>query len=323
MTDIGEAVAVSVPAPDDCPFCNSEEDDPQYKELTFENDSAILARNCGGMPSKTLPNPEAEKTYEIYERYWVDEDKSKICFNAHHVIPGNAAFAKAYDLRKWLSGKNVVKKIFYDKAINEEVRKHPVARREAKRRKLVEEKYPAKVIVGPPDAVVTYRTVAKRKAIHRENTIDEKHVTGAVDFDINSQKNGIWLPSNNAIADWEKIKNVLAEDMDGEENTFALCYAYNAMKSTGVQFHDSHEAYSEAVLEELKKLAVEVRKLALYCHEHEGSQANENQGKPYPAPKTLPSAIYRLGRSVARRLDVKSVTPAKPWVTSELALQWE
>ena len=98
------------------------------------------------------------------------------------------------------------------------------------------------------------------------------------------------------------------------------CYVSLTCQLVELYLHDAHSDYSDAVTQKLKELDVEITKLALACREHEGSQANDNDGGPYPAPQRLAGALYKLANELSKRLDVDKVTPAHPWITSELAM---
>ena len=327
MTDIGEAVSVLLggPAKDECPFCDAEEEEPELEEKEIINDSAQLARNSGGMPRRRTANPDCDKDYHIFDKYWVSNATSRIAFNAHHLIPGNASLAKSKPIRKWMAGTTVVKKKFYDSVIELQVAKSPESKQASNRAALVKKKYKTEKLLGPIDAVITYRTVGKKKAIHRDNTVATEHVTGQIDYDQNGVQNNAWLPSNNAIADWGAVKSAPATDEDGNADSFNACYAYNTMMATGWQFHDAHPAYSTEVKNRLNGLEMEVKKLANGCIDHEESQANENDGKPFPAPHRLTGALYRLSSCFKKRLkvDIESgKTPKSPWLTSDLSEQW-
>lgn len=320
MTEIAEAVAVLLgeTGKDECPFCGSKEPQPGFETLELTNDSALLAKSMG-RPSYRVKNPDAEQDYDIFDTYWVSDSVSKICLNAHHILPGNASVAKCPEIRKWMAGKTVFKKKFYDSEISRKVKKVESGKRDATRANLVAKKYETK-LVGDPETEIAFSTIPGRKPVVRENTVNSQHVTGTVDFDVNHTRNGIWLPSNNAIADWSDIKGKNAEDLNGDDGPFAECYAFNCMEATGYQFHDAHPDYSDAVVQKLKELEIEVNKFAIECQEHTDSQANKNGGAPYPAPRPLAGAIYKLAGELARKLKIEEdVTPTAPWITSQLS----
>jgi A nuclease family of the HNH/ENDO VII superfamily with conserved AHH len=110
MTDIGEAIAVSIGSDpsESCFFCqqkpkaenlkNDEQADPDtpanetessVPENDLHNDASKLGKNIGGQPEWTIKCPETD-------------EPTKVMTAAHHCIPGNASFAKATNLHKFI-----------------------------------------------------------------------------------------------------------------------------------------------------------------------------------------------------------------------------
>jgi hypothetical protein len=317
---IGEAVAVLTVSDDGppCPFCASKaSDQPEKKELV--NDSAKLADNMGGMPGKTMRHPIAD--FDVGEAYYVTDNISRICMNAHHVIPGNAALAMSTPVMKWLAGTTTVRKVFYDNAIKMKVKKIKASGRDAKRAALVAEKYPDYVVHGDPDQKVIFSTTAGRAGIARTKTVSENLVTGQVDFDINDAKNGEWLPSNNAVVGWSDMSTEKARDFTGRgpEQPFQLAYARHAMRVTKRQFHDAHEVYSDSVKDKLDEIALELDKLSQQCLTHENTPSKAPDG-PFPAPQRLAAALFKLADLIRNEhLILKSGPPSSSWLTSDLS----
>lgn len=321
MSEIGEAVAVLM-GTDDCPFCSSQTSEQKNETLTLENNSSKLATNLGRC-EHVIDNPEPlpGESYLIFTKYWISQEESKVCMNAHHILPGNASLAKCPAILKWLAGTTIIQKKFYDQEITKQAKEVSAVEEDETRADLIKEKYPDYCLIGDPGMTVAFSSEAGRKAVYREKKVEAKHVTGCVDFDINHRNNGIWLPSNNAIAHWAETKNKQATDFWGDTGPFAECYALVCMDKTGVQFHDAHPDYSDAVVQKLKEFDVEVTRLANACIKHENSQARANNGKPFPAPKNLGKALYKLAQELSKRLVFdEGGAPARPWVTSELAL---
>jgi len=318
VTDIGEAVAVMIATESEgnCPFCDSKSE-PKEEELEIVNDSAKLSKNMGGMSKTTTRNPDADEDYYIFDQYWCDNDESYIGLNAHHIIPGNASLAECPEILKWFAGTVYVTKKFHDKKLEKEVACIPAAKQHATFEKKVLEKYKNEELYGDAEMSVVYSVNEGSKAIFRKKVVSENHVFGKVEYDVNDLRNGIWLPSSNAIAGWAEVKNVKSRNIEGDETSFAEAYAFNTMAATGKQFHDAHPAYSEKIIEKLKGLDVKVGKLAKACHEHD---SDSKEGGPYPAPARLDMALHKLSESFSKRLTIAEKKPTKPWVTSTLAL---
>lgn len=317
---IGEAVAVLTVSDDGppCPFCASKASD-QFEKKELVNDSAVLADNMGGMPGKTMRHPIAD--FDVLDSYYVTDNISRLCMNAHHVIPGNAALAMSTSILKWIAGTTTVKKVFYDNAIKMKVAKVKVSARDARRAALVAEKYPDYVVLGDPNQKVIFSARAGRAGISREKTVDENLVTGQVDFDINNAKNGEWLPSNNAVVGWSDMSTETAQDFSGRgpQRPFQMSYAHHAMRVTKRQFHDAHEKYSSSVKDKLDEIALELDKLATDCLTHDGTRSKSPDG-PFPAPQRLPAALYKLSDLIRNgHLILKSGAPSADWLTSELS----
>ncbi|MFH2001596.1 MAG: AHH domain-containing protein [Planctomycetota bacterium] len=130
-----------------------------------------------------------------------------------------------------------------------------------------------------------------------------KKVFGDVGYDINGAENGIWLPTHHALSTEMKEGRVLpGEDVsikyggltkkvkkEKQENpmfaTFQQRFAYNVMKKTNRQFHDSHPAYSDFVIEVLKKINANLIQLSGECKKCE--EVVKQNGKLAPNHKLV------------------------------------
>lgn len=313
MPQLGESVAVSVFQQGPCSFCESKKQNPKFDELEIENDSAKLATKCSGMPNDTIDNPPADKSYYIWEGYWISANKSKVCQNAHHIVPGNASFAKCQALQKWFAGKVTVTKKYYLK---------PAVVNNSQ----ASGKFVTTVNPGPPDQSVSYllspSSTGATTRVTRESTVEENLVTDKVDFDINDRRNGVWLPSNNAVKGWSAAKELDATDMDGADCSFGYAYSFNAMKETGHQFHDAHPDYSAEVIKELTAIDTKVQQSADACIAGcQGSQGKAQQ--KHPAPQRLASTVFQLATEIRPLLRIPPFnTPKPPWLTSSLSDRW-
>lgn len=317
--NIGEAVAVLTDSPSKCPFCDSTASS-KFEEKKMKSDSTKLATNMKGMPDKNTKNPDAEEKYYIFNTYWVNNDSSRISLNAHHIIPGNASLASCPEILKWMAGTVSSEKIFYDKEIDAVVKKEvDKSKHDEKRSELVQEKAKKYSVDKHPDIKRTFSTEDGKSGITRARTVKKNLVTGQVNYEVNDPQNGVWLPSNNAISKWSEVKTIKAKNQDGIKDDFNKAYAYNTKKATGMQFHDAHSEYSEAVIDLLIAFEAKLQTLAKSCEDH---TSPSKKGGPYPAPARLEFALYKLAKSLENKLDFKKTKkPKKPWYTSKLSLE--
>jgi hypothetical protein len=311
MTQIGEAVGLALYAlSKPCPFCKSKETNPKFETLKLVNDSADLSASMGGMPKHLTENPGASGSYHIWENYWVSAVKSRICMNAHHVIPGNASLAKVPALQRWMAGTVIFEKKYYVKTKSTKGKGA--------------HSFLTSIIPGTPSQKIAFKLDpikgGANTRVTRLCTVLANLVTGKVDYDVNDALNGEWLPSNNAVCEWAKVSGLTATDCDGDSDNFAKCYSWNAMSATDRQFHDAHPDYSRAVRLELGALAKKVEKRAGRCKNNcPGSQA-ASQGS-HPAPSNLKQALNDVSERIRPKLDTGKTTPKSPWVTSDLSIR--
>lgn len=328
---IGEAIAVLVDTsgPQRCPFCDSMAS-PTFAKKEMVNDAAVLARNAGGMPAKTTPNPESTEDYYIYDRYWLSDDESAIVMSPHHLLPGNASIARCPEILKWMSGSTSIKKQEHSKTVMltlkkvlAKVRGVPSAQRAKKLKQAFDQAFPSIPLKESADGIVSFALDGDKVDSH-SRPVSKNYVTGEIDFDVNDEENCIWLPSHCAISTWSDMIGEDAWHCDQRANAkpipFEVAYAYNTMRHTKVQFHDAHPTYSSEVIRELKKLNVALQKLADTCLFHPGTTSTKKG--PYRAPLTLTPALHKLAELCARQLKVTTKKkPRAPWYTSDLALE--
>lgn len=124
-----------------------------------------------------------------------------------------------------------------------------------------------------------------------------------IGYNINSAKNGTWLPGNYAIRPWKGI------DSDWQQ-----AYAYLAMHDTNRQFHDSHEPYSDVVrdaLNELNKLMKQMKKRG--CP---SCKAGKKKNEP---PYHLNSRLNAISNHLANHL---RGDPVKNWKNPMFTSSW-
>ena len=153
--------------------------------------------------------------------------------------------------------------------------------------------------------------------------IDErgKHVNGDIGYDVNAKANGVFLPGQRGYNQDRERKPSLP-DWDACDEEFRRQYAFAAMKAKGSrQFHDSHPAYSDFVVQCLNKIAAELEACKggpAGCGEDD-CPGNRKRGRFDPPYNLLP----RL-EALAERLRPKLRGRVRDWrpplMTSRFAL---
>ena len=298
MTQLGELVGIATMDKGPCPLCESKEKNPKSEELDLHNDSLKLANYLGKQPGTLVPNLDGttipDPHYYIKERYWNNDATSVVAANAHHIIPGNASLSRCPALLKWMAGKVTFTKVRYEKLTK--AKAHLAGTTQSS------------TVPGPPDIVVMDNVILSGTGASLKHTVlrtvNEQHVTGKIDYDVNKNRNGAWLPSNNAIDGWGGLSGV-----------FKSLYAKIAMRNSGFQFHDAHPNYSNEVkldLAELdKKLTTKKAECILGC--------TPSQDPP-PAPKRLTHSLETLSTELAKFLKLsKGTTVTGNYYTSDHA----
>ncbi len=308
MTELAEMAYVAIIKDDDgpCPFCESKEEKKELK-LEVENDSRKLADagitgmgKVGHSINVPLLSKDGSRLLYIVDGYFVRLDcstniiESKIAQNAHHIIPGNASFANAKGLHKWLAAEVAIKKVRYSKD-------------ETGTPGNVETKVDGKVTTVCKLVHITEAGSGRKETV---KTTAEKHVYGIVNYDINGPFNGVWLPSSNAISGWSKLPDKWKKN-----------YAHAAMKKHGYQFHDAHKEYSKSVSDELDKIEQKIRARNQACI----SACEEPDKKPVPAPKKLNAVLNKLSQLICeKKLKLKpGVKVKEEWATSPHAVGYK
>ncbi len=294
--ELGELANVSMISFSDgpCPFCESK-GDKKKPTLEVTNDSRKLGENTSGVGriGKSITHPTGEEL-EIWEDYWRNDETSAVANNAHHIIPGNAVFAKANELHKWMAWKVTVKKAWYSKTETKAVNTATT------------EKKDIGTVTVTTTRTVTHETLGGRKRIEREITTSGNKVYGLVEYDVNCSANGVWLPSNNAIYGWGK-----------HSLRWQKAYAKAAMIAHGYQFHDAHPQYSDSVKSELLDIATKVEQSSEGCM----AGCDDPDKDPIPAPQQLLAVLNKLSSLIRdKKLKLKPGKKVEPsWSTSSLA----
>lgn len=301
----------------ECPFCKSKKEKAEkvkwtYTEDTCEdtrssdeaddgnytlhNDSGKLAKVLGKGHFKPIKNILASKTYYIYENYWIEPgEKSEVCGNAHHIIPGNASLAKCTAILKWMAGTVVVKRVRYSK---------PKKEATVKKKTYTDEE-------GVKVSKSWSRTDKGNQKLETIKEIEGK-VTGYVDWDLNGLNNGIWLPSNNSIYKWK--------NNDWE---FKRDFANAAMNSTKKprQFHDCHCEYSSKILDMLCEIAKDLDKRSQACDA--ADHKCKDKDELFPVPEQLKKSLIEMASEIKKKLEGDPNEWKIPWLTSKMSAKFK
>lgn len=131
---------------------------------------------------------------------------------------------------------------------------------------------------------------------------------GSVGYDVNSAKNGVWLPSPYALSNanmWPSeagikvIKRRRSVQLTDETEDFKSAYVAAAIEASGNrQFHMRHKDYSDKVREILKAIA---ERLATMAEEGCDIAKQKKNGKLAP-PMGLPGRLNALSSNLRRLL---------------------
>jgi hypothetical protein len=309
MTQLGELAFTAFVADGEikCPFCTEKKSDQKKQKLNVTNSSKELgsSANLGDPPSLQIETP-ALNNANIKPKHRQPGTMSTLVQNAHHVIPGNASFAKAIDLHRWLAWEVRVESHWYKELADDE--DEPAGYRESNVTPLGTTNWRTGIVVRRTESGYTMREVA---------TTQGHKVYNKVDYDINSKDNGIWLPSNNAVKKWTSLAGQKSNVTKGKD--FQQAYAESAMRTSKVQFHDAHPAYSDSVLDILKEIEVKTRHMAESCRKHK--ENGEPDIDPWPAPQRLANVLKKLSTEIkARKLVArKGKAFEEAWQTSRFA----
>lgn len=130
---------------------------------------------------------------------------------------------------------------------------------------------------------------------------------GNIGYDVNNHENGIWLPGNyalrgkNGLPAWGSQAVKYIEDGGNPRE-----YAFAAIRIGKAQFHDTHEIYSDFVLDVLDLLAAKMDQVQdIWC-----SEAGHKPDKP--EERQMKMLVFRLN-TVSRRMKRLLYNPGKHW----------
>jgi hypothetical protein len=318
--EVNELVSAAMAAFDeDCPFCTGSDeaeevthsyevhtdedtDDPDAADdgpYTLINESGILRKNLSPEPRWIIETDDALAGANrpwIRDGYWLSNKdgrtRSRLCANAHHLIPGNASLGRAKQLLKYFAKTVEWIRVRYKPLPTTERLPYGVTR--------------ITFTMDGDDAmdkVTTTRSGPDGKKVTSTKNITGK-VKGFVDYDVNGSSNGIWLPSNNAVKGWREVHYNWQE-----------AYVKKAMNKPipKRQFHDSHKAYSQRVMEVLLELAKELDTESKNCMKHDKGK----DGPPFPAPTKLEGSLNLLSGELRKLVTGPPSDAEPPYITSD------
>lgn len=163
----------------------------------------------------------------------------------------------------------------------------------------------------------------------------ENHIKADIGYDVNNHKNGVWLPSNNAMrghrlytdqkseqTKQKKDPSYQAKNTPWEDEKAALPYkkkyAVACMRATGRQFHDRHVDYSKFISKVLNKIAqrmdANAKELKSCIYAEDKKQGEDKYDPPYALVTRLNGVSNRF-----RPYLLLQEGPKSPIFTSKLA----
>jgi hypothetical protein len=137
--------------------------------------------------------------------------------------------------------------------------------------------------------------------------VDDGPSPDNIGYNINSSKNGTWLPGNYAIRPWE-----------GKPPPWQQAYAFLAMYETNRQFHDAHKQYSGVVRRALNELAKLVNSM-----KKKGCPACHKGSDPDAPPYHLNSRLNAISNHLAKHLRGNPARWKDPMFTSRFGKQYK
>lgn len=319
MTELLEAVKFSKIEIGDqpCPFCNNDNKDTTAGKIEYINDSTTLRRkmNSGGKPQPKwiMELPIHIRDYHLYTLYFDgnEQDSAEISPNGHHIIPGNESLKKVPTLLKWMATNISIKKhIATHEGMPEGTK---VGSHYNKLKNDGSIKYTQGTTKNSDSAIesTTFERAKNGKIKEIFNTAapytrNNAKITGRIKWELNSVQNGIWLPSNNAVADWTEHPEIQKK------------FAEMAMDSAGCSFHDRHEDYSLNVKDYLIEVGKAIKNKHNICYSETGCETDQNEKKP--APELITKALHKLAGCIGDELEAEKFTQ---WYTSNHAINYK
>lgn len=147
---------------------------------------------------------------------------------------------------------------------------------------------------------------------------EEGLVKGDIGYDVNGYQNGLDLPSANAMRGNWTVES-------GRSPDFQMRYAFSAMDYDPPtrQFHDSHEAYSDFVVEVMDKIAARLDKKPSRMKGCGDEDCAAGKKKPFAPPYGVLARINGVSARLAGRLYGIPGNWKKPIMTSKYSLMYK
>ena len=138
-----------------------------------------------------------------------------------------------------------------------------------------------------------------------------------IGYNVNSTKNGMWLPGNYAV---RGQKGTRQKTWTETSTAFQKAYAFIAMLDTGRQFHDAHKDYSDVVRRALSDLADLLEEMDNKGCPAPGCGAGSKEGDP---PYHLNSRLNAISQYLQRFLRRAPRYWKVPMFTSDWAREYK
>lgn len=165
------------------------------------------------------------------------------------------------------------------------------------------------VKANPHHLIPGNASLKKCRALRKWIFASEKKITGDIGYDINNDRNGIWLPSNNA----------MRGDSRWDCETVKMTYA-NASQPGRGSFHDAHVDYNKFVKRLLKRVADRMEGIDVKNNCPYKTEKDENSDKFKP-PYALVSRLNGISQRLKGYLKLFNPDDVKdPLYTSKIVI---
>lgn len=149
---------------------------------------------------------------------------------------------------------------------------------------------------------VDIEVTGKGKTSTKKKTL-AKHIG----YNVNGAHNGVWLPGNYYIRTRTSPISGKSWSALGDD-PWCLNYVAAATKAAAAQFHDTHEKYSEKVLELLNKIALKLAK-----HECDECAGSDEISPPF----RIKNRLYGISKNLLGKVSGAPAGWNRNWMTSD------
>jgi len=132
-----------------------------------------------------------------------------------------------------------------------------------------------------------------------------------IGYNVNGAHNGVWLAASYSIRKGKTKAKLTWSALAASNPDWCLNYIAAVVKTTESQFHDTHEPYSNRVLELLNKIF-----FALEAHQKTCNECREKLTEIAP-PYMIKDRLYRLSDHFRTQLLGPPMCWKEPWITTE------